>query len=119
MSLYDGIRLRSKVYVRKDGRFLCAEKSRKVLSLWPGELTWGEYSLAAKQLALVLLLEETTPAVAIQWYDLFTHVHVATWAVDHFVCTGEGIRRWLTTVMAFQSNQFVRVPPAERTGRED
>lgn len=95
MSLYDGIRIEGVCHVRKETHPLSPRWSLSIRNHSPAGFNWGYQGSGPAQLALALLLEETTVEEARHFYQDFKRTVVSHWSGDRWAITSEGIQNWL------------------------
>jgi hypothetical protein len=96
MSLYTGARIDGRCHVLKEGHPLSPRWSQSVRNHSPDGFNWGYCGSGCAQLALAILLEETTVEEARALYQDFKRVVVAVWKNDRWAITSEGIQNWLS-----------------------
>lgn len=101
MAVYQGFRLPSYVRVTKDGAAFLPAASLKLWSHSPDGFEWGFQGSGPAQLALALLLDVLkSEEAAVKYHQRFKREVVACFEQAHWVCTSEGIRRWVARVIA-------------------
>lgn len=100
MSLYEGIPERTVLggfTVLKDGNPLGPARSQALINDSPDGFRWGYGGSGPAQLALALLLEETTKEEALCFYQDFKFEVVAGWPSDAwFRLVSPQIHEWLS-----------------------
>lgn len=94
MSVYRGEHIEETALVYKDGRLLRPGRSQKVRNHSPTGFAWGYAGSGPAQLALALLLEETTAETAQDFYQTFKAEVVARWQ-DSWEITSAEICDWI------------------------
>lgn len=95
MNTYQGRREYGVAAVYKNGWPLDPSKSLQFRNHSPTGFNWGYGGSGPAQLALALLLEETTEDEALDLYQLFKFEVVANFAFEGWHLTSSKIRQWL------------------------
>jgi|GEM_PF-600461 len=95
MTLYQGARIDGVCSVRADGHPLSPRWSLSIRNHSPDGFNWGYGGSGPAQLALALLLEETTVQEAQRMYQLFKWTVIAKLNADTWAFTSQGVRAWI------------------------
>ena len=100
MSLYQGQRIDGVCLVTRDGHPLSPRWSLTIRNHSPAGFNWGYEGSGPAQLALAILLEETTVQEAQLLYQWFKRSAIARIATDKWGMTSEGIQVLLARLRA-------------------
>lgn len=115
MALYDGVRINGEQYVRREAHPLSPRWSLSIRNHSPAGFNWGYCGSGPAQLALAILLEETTVVEARRFYQHFKRSVVAAWESDRWAITSEGVANWLKEA---RETYVEALPPEEEDADE-
>lgn len=95
MAIYRGLRVNGVQIVTKDGVVLSHKKSCRVWNHSPDGPNWGYAGSGPAQLALMLLMEETSSEVACALHQRFKRAFVVAWRGDTWSLSSDVIQSWL------------------------